>query len=55
MIAVTNRFNRQRSHQIGSRSELIRRLEAGTSARSWLMRVVAPMCLATYASSEQRP
>jgi hypothetical protein len=30
MIAVTNRFNRQRSPQTGSRSELIRRLETGT-------------------------
>ncbi|TMD77081.1 MAG: hypothetical protein E6I97_09875 [Chloroflexi bacterium] len=45
MIAVTNRFNRQRSHQTGSRSELIRRLETGTSARSWIIRGVAPIAL----------
>src|SRR5947209_10711457 len=45
MIAVTNRFNRQCSHQTGSRSERIRRLETGTSARSWIIRGVAPIAL----------
>src|SRR5437588_10708997 len=45
MIAVTNRFNRQRSHQTGSSSERIRRLETGTSARSWIIRGVAPIGL----------
>src|SRR5437588_13090776 len=45
MIAVTNRFNRQRSHQTGSRSERIRRLETGTSARSWIIGGVAPIGL----------
>lgn len=45
MIAVTNRFNHQRSHQTGSRSELIRRLETGTSARSWIIRGVTPIAL----------
>lgn len=47
MIAVTNRFNHQRSHQTGSRSERIRRLETGTSARSWIIRGVAPIALPT--------
>src|SRR5438132_2782953 len=45
MIEAPNRFNRQRSHQTGSRSELIRRLETGTSARSWIIRGVAPIAL----------
>src|SRR2546426_4424599 len=45
MIAVTNCFNRQRSHQTGSRSELIRRLETSTSARRWIIRGVAPIAL----------
>src|SRR5205807_2343053 len=45
MIAVTNRFNRQRSHQTGSRSELIRRLETDTSARRWIIQGVAPIAL----------
>src|SRR6266566_6027658 len=45
MIAVTNLFNRQRSHQTGSRSELIRRVPPGTSARSWIIRGVAPIAL----------
>src|SRR5712692_11417941 len=45
MIEAPNRFNRQRSHQTGSRSERIRRLETGTSARSWIIRGVAPIAL----------
>src|SRR6266568_1085451 len=45
MIAVTNCFNRQRSHQTGSRFELIRRLEMSTSARRWIIRGVAPIAL----------
>src|SRR6266516_3378839 len=45
MIAVTNCFNHQRSHQTGSRSELIRRLETSTSARRWIIRGVAPIAL----------
>src|SRR5690349_13588774 len=45
MIAVTNRFNHQRSHQTGSKSERISRLETGTSARSQLIRGVAPIAL----------
>src|SRR5258706_4460793 len=45
MIEAPSRFNRQRSHQTGSRSELIRRLETGTSARSWIIRGVAPIAL----------
>src|SRR2546430_16542267 len=45
MIEVPTRFNRQRSHQRGSRSELIRRLETGTSARSWIIRGVVPIAL----------
>src|SRR6266568_53563 len=45
MIEAPNRFNRQRSHQTGSRSERIRRVPPGTSARSWIIRGVAPMAL----------
>jgi len=45
MIEAPTRFNRQRSHQTGSRSELIRRLETSTSARSWIIRGVAPIAL----------
>src|ERR1700732_2277183 len=45
MIEAPNHFNRQRSHQRGSRSERIRRLETGTSARSWIIRGVAPIAL----------
>jgi hypothetical protein len=45
MIEAPNLFDRQRSHQTGSRSELIRRLLTGTSARRWIMRGVAPIAL----------
>src|SRR6266699_714914 len=45
MIEAPTRFNRQRSHQTGSRSELIRRLEMSTSARRWTIRGVAPIAL----------
>src|SRR5437588_5901700 len=45
MIEAPNRFNRQRSHQTGSKSERSRRLETGTSARSWIIRGVAPIAL----------
>ncbi len=40
MIEAPNRFNRQRSRQTEGRSERIRRLEMGTSARSWIIRGV---------------
>ncbi|MEO8956687.1 MAG: hypothetical protein ABI465_19220 [Ktedonobacteraceae bacterium] len=54
MIEAPNRFNRQRSHQTGSRSELIRRLETGISARSWIIRGVAPIALPPMPSSQAR-